>query len=122
MDSSFTIKPRPGVQKFSTRDPVPVRAVDTELDALKSVAATADSDTGQREQRQEHQAHQEHTPHDLVADPESREVIYRENDVRAHADDRPHPDQALLRFRAYRPALAESDTPPDNEPHANIKA
>lgn len=118
MDSSFTIKPRPGVHKFSPRDPVPVReAVDTELDALKSGVAAGDSNTDKREQRHDH------APHDVVADPESRDVIYRENDVRTQAVDRPHPDQALLRFRAYRPALTEFDTTPaTNEPHANIKA
>ena len=48
-------------------------------------------------------------PHDVVVDPESREVINRENDVRAHADEREHPDQALLRYRAYQPARSESD-------------
>jgi len=116
MDNSFTIKPRPGVHKFSPRDPVPVReAIDTGLDAVKAAAESSDGGTGQREPRQEH------PPHDVVADPESREVIYRENDVRAQAE-RPHPDQALLRWRAYRPLPSESDSTLAAEPHANIKA
>ena len=59
---------------------------------------------------------------DVVVDPESREVINRENDVRAHAHEREHPDQALLRYRAYRPARSESDNTVSIEPHANIKA
>ena len=33
-----------------------------------------------------------------------------------------HPDQALLRYRAYRPARSESDNTVSIEPHANIKA
>jgi hypothetical protein len=114
---NITIKPRPGVHKFSPRDPVPVReAVDTDLDALKSVSASSESGAEQREPRHDR------APHDVVADPESREVINRENDVRAQADGRAHPDQALLRFRAYRPALTESDTTHAAESHANIKA
>ena len=121
MDNSFTIKPRPGVHKFSPRDPVPVReAVDTGLDAIKAAAESGDGGTNQREPRQEH------APHDVVADPESREVIYRENDVRAQSDGKPHPDQALLRWRAYRPLLSESDSTAAAEPQttskANIKA
>jgi hypothetical protein len=90
--------------------------VDTDLDAFKSVNASSETGAEQREPRHDH------APHDVVADPESREVINRENDVRAQADGRPHPDQALLRFRAYRPTLTESDTTPATEPHANIKA
>ena len=117
MDGSFTIKPNTPVPKFAARDRSPTRPVETELDADKTVAATGDGGNEQRERRQEH------APHDVVVDPESREVINRENDVRAQSVEREHPDQALLRNRAYRPALSESDsnTPPA-EPHANIKA
>ena len=122
MDSSFTIKPSAGVQKtHAPRDPVAVReAVETELDAAKSVAATGDSGGQQRDPH--HDPHHDLAPHDVVVDPESREVINRENDVRAQAPDRAHPDQALLRQRAYRPALSEAQNPPAVEPHANIKA
>jgi hypothetical protein len=49
-------------------------------------------------------------------------VINRENDVRAQSASREHPDQALLRLRAYRPARIESDITSAAEPHANIKA
>ena len=61
-------------------------------------------------------------PHDVVVDPESREVINRENDVRAQSDAREQPDQALLRYRAYQPVRSESDNTAPTEPHANIKA
>jgi hypothetical protein len=118
MDGSFTIKPRAGTQKaYAPRDPVPVREVETDLDAAKAVAAAGDGGAPpQRDPRHDH------VPHDVVADPESREVIYRENDVRTHANEPPHPDQALLRLRAYRPPRAEPEGPTDSEPHANIKA
>ena len=122
MDSSFTIKPSAGAQKtHAPRDPVAVReAVETDLDAARSVAATGDSGGQQRDPR--HDPHHDLAPHDVVADPESREVINRENDVRAQSPERAYPDQALLRQRAYRPAHSEAQNPPAAEPHANIKA
>jgi hypothetical protein len=52
-----------------------------------------------------------------IADGESGQ-----HDVRAQSDAREHPDQALLRYRAYRPARSESDNTAPAEPHANIKA
>jgi len=116
MDSSFTIKPNAPVPKFTARDRSPARPIETELDAAKTVIASGDSGNDQ------HERHPDHMPHDVVVDPESREVINRENDVRTHADEPPHPDQALLRYRAYRPVLPESDNTPPAEPHANIKA
>ena len=116
MDSSFTIKPNAAVPKFTARDRSPARPIETELDAAKTVTATGDSGNEQ------HERHPDHMPHDVVVDPESREVINRENDVRAHAQEREHPDQALLRYRAYQPARSESDNTAPIEPHANIKA
>jgi hypothetical protein len=118
MDSSFTIKPSAALPKgYAARDPVTVReAVATELDAGKTVTATGDHGHSQRD------PHHDHAPHDVVADPESREVINRENDVRAQASEREHPDQALLRQRAYRPPPGPAEHPPAIEPHANIKA
>jgi len=117
MDNRFPIKPRPGVQKYAPRYPVPVReAADTDLDAAKAVGTGGDAGGQQRDPRHDH------APHDVVVDPESREVINRENDVRTHSVEREHPDQALLRQRAYRPARPDADPPPSNEPHANIKA
>jgi hypothetical protein len=117
MDGSFPIKPNAAVPKFTPRDRSPARPVETELNAAKTVTAAGDGGNDSRER------HPDHMPHDVVVDPESREVINRENDVRALAAEREHPDQALLRYRAYRPARSESDTAPATEPpHANIKA
>ena len=119
MDSSFTIKPNAGVPKFTPRERSPARPVKTDLGHHQVVTAV---DDGGHEQREKHP---DHLPHDIVADPESREVINRENDVRAHVNEIVHPDQALQRYRAYHhtaPVRNESDKTAAPEPHANIKA
>jgi hypothetical protein len=116
MDSSFTVRPRVGVQQFTSRDPR--QAPETEPAAAKTVAPPGDND-GDAEQRDKRQ---EHAPPDVIADPEARDVIIRENDIRNKAGE--HPDQALMRLRAYRPAptgdVADPNDPASN--HANIKA
>jgi hypothetical protein len=130
MDSSVTVKPRVGPQKaYAPRDPVPVReATETDLNAARAVAATGDAGRhGQHHGQQGHhghghheEPHHEHAPHEVTVDPQSRAVIYREQDVRAA--DREHPDQALQRQRAYGRQAAQPDTPPADDPHADIKA
>ncbi len=126
MDSSFTVKaPRPGAPKlYAPRDPVPVReAAETELETTKAVTPAGDGGAWQGAHRDadksgEHRT--EHPPQDVVVDPASRELIYRERDVRTA--DRVHPDQALLRQRAYRQTPGEAAQTAPIEPHANIKA
>ena len=118
MDSNFAIKPRPSVQNFKQRSPTPQHdAAETEVDAAKSVAAVGDARDEPREQHGQRSG-----PLDVAVDPESRDVINRENDIRAQSVEREHPDQALARLRAYRPAASESESPTAAEPHANIKA
>lgn len=128
MDASISIKPPPVAGKsLAARDPVTVReAAATDLGPAKAVTAPGDRGTGHRDphphgQRQDGSPgeHPERAPADVLANPESRDVLYRERDIRA--EDRAHPDQALLRQRAYRPAAAAvADTAPD--PHADLKA
>jgi len=129
MDSSFAIKPPPGVgQSRAVRDPVAVRgAVDTELVGDKTVRASGergDKDHGAKQDDnhdpKDGDARPDHAPQDLVADPNSRDVIYRERDVRASGGE--HPDHALLRQRAYRPALSDTEPPTSDDPHADIRA
>ena len=108
------IRPRVGVQKFTSRDPRQA-PVETELDAAKTVAAPGDSDgdTEQREQRHEH------APHDVVADPESREVINRENDVRTHGRARasgPGLAAAIAPTGRRAPTMLGSNDPPSRAP------
>jgi hypothetical protein len=92
MDSSFSIKPPPAVaQSRALRDPVPVRgAVDTELIGERTVTATNNGDRhgqGQqgdsRQESKDGEPRPDHAPQDLVADPDSRDVIYRARDVRS---------------------------------------
>jgi hypothetical protein len=133
MDNNFAIKQRAGVQKsYSARDPIPVReSAESKLDPSKGIGGS----TEDRRQRDQHgdtdhtsdhghdpNPRNHHTPHEVIADPESRNVINRENDVRATANTRDHPDQALLRQRAYRPASGETEAPQSPESHANIEA
>lgn len=130
MDSSFTIKPPPGIaQVRAVRDPVTVRAAaDTDLVGSKTVGSASgrgDKDDNPKQDERhggrDPEARAEHAPQDLVADPNSRDVIYRERDVRA--SDREHPDHALMRLRAYRPAILDEEPPPSpDDPHADIKA
>ena len=122
MDSSFVVKPRAGT--YASRDPVPVRqATATELEASKAVSAAGDGGgkhgggTGHQHDQRQDQRH-DHAVPEIVVDPESREMIYRERDVRAA--DREHPDQALLRLRAYRQAPT-ADEPAPSRAHADIE-
>ena len=135
MDSSYSIRTQRPV--YTARDPVAVRgAVATELDTSKTVgAAGREAGQQQRDPREDH-PHQDQaakesaakepardqSPHDVVADPASREVIYRERDVRANRGE--HPDHALLRQRAYRLPHASSTEAPlqPSDPHADFKA
>ena len=117
MDSSFTVRPRVGVQQYTSRDPRQAPEPELSVDKMVTAAGGENGDTEQREQRHEH------APPDVIADPEARDVIIRENDIRNQAGE--HPDQALMRLRAYRPARTDDAADP-NEPqasvHANIKA
>jgi len=51
------------------------------------------------------------TTHEVIIDPQTREVIYKVIDVRTRQVVRQVPDEALLRARAYAQALANGDTP-----------
>ena len=93
----------------------------------KTVSTAGDSgdkdDDAKRDSQhgaKDHEHRPEHALQDLVADPNSRDVIYRERDVRA--TDREHPDHALMRLRAYRPVVPESTPLPSDDPHADIRA
>ena len=84
---------------------------------MEKIVAAASGDHNDNEHRE--QRH-DHAPPDVIADPEARDVIMRENDIRNQAGE--HPDQALLRLRAYRPVQPDTTPAGPNEPHANIKA
>jgi hypothetical protein len=130
MDSGYSIRAPRNI--YTARDPVAVRAaVATELDSSKTVAATGrEAGQQQRDPREDHMNQEkaakdsarDQAPHDVVADPASREVIYRERDVRA--DGGQHPDHALMRQRAYGLPYANSTEAPVQpaDPLADFKA
>ena len=134
MDSSFVIKPRAPLHKsYAARDPLPVRAsIETELDTSKTVNATGDGGDGKNDQ--DHDGGQgrhddprpDHAGYEVAVDPDNRDKLFRERDVRA--EDREHPDQALLRQRAYghtqtsRLMTATGELLSDREQHADIEA
>jgi hypothetical protein len=119
MDSNVTIRPRPGVASRSNalRDPVAVReAIDTELDASKSVAALGDGGTRHGQSG----SHQE--PRDFVIDPQAQAVLFSAVDVRAEPTEQ-SPNQALMAQRAYQRQPAPKETPSSPaDPHADIEA
>ncbi len=127
MDTSLAIKARQPLHKsYAPRDPMPVRGVTAaELDVSKRVAGTAEDaeqDRRREDRGRDPDPHQpEHAPHDILDDPESGELILREREE-AEAADRPHPDQALLRLRAYsRPQEGPAPAAKPDE-HADIEA
>lgn len=124
MDSSFTIKPRPGVapRSHALRDPVAVReAIDTELDPPKIVTATADGGSKQGNSGPDHES----SKREVVIDPDAREALFNAIDVRAEHDEQ-SPNQALMRQRAYQQQSAPKEKPDDDagdhDAHADIEA
>ena len=84
--------PAPACSKFTPRDP---RAGARSGRNRARRRQDRHRDRRRRRTEQRDRRH-DHAPHDVVADPESREVINRENDVRTHAG----------RARASRPGAA----------------
>jgi hypothetical protein len=127
MDSSISIKPRPGATARSNalRDPIAVRAAaETELDPERVVTAAAD---GGAKQNNKHGPHQEAVTRDFTIDPKSQEALFNAVDVRS-AQIESTPNQVLLRHRAYRQQSApntphkESSQENPADPHADFEA
>ena len=117
MDAGLTIKPSAGVATQSYAPPIAVQTTDpiaTDLPAAKAVTAAAATQTGNGTQSQA-------TTHEVVIDPQTREVIYRVIDVRSRQVVRQVPDEALLRVRAYAAALAKGTSPSQATLQADIE-
>jgi hypothetical protein len=124
MDNGFSIKPGASALRrpYAPRDPLPVQRVsETELDPSKTVAPPDEERGRQRRGGGDEPARQDvhrgpdHAGSDVVVDPETQDRLFRERDVRAEG--REHPDQAILRQRAYGHAPAGGA-----RPHADIEA
>jgi hypothetical protein len=116
MDSAITMKPTAGVV---TQDYAPSiaastqSATTTDLPAAKTVTPV----TAVSPARNDTPA----TTHEVIIDPQTREVIYRVIDVRSRQVVRQVPDEALLRVRAYARALANGDSPNQAQNQADIE-
>jgi hypothetical protein len=129
MDSSFAIKPRPGVisRSHALRDPVTVReTTETELDPTKIVTPVADGGP-----KHDNGPHDEASARAVVLDAEGREVLFSAIDVRVEHTDQSS-QEALMRLRAYQQHAqhrepqaehsADDAAKPGKDPHADIEA
>ena len=119
MDAGITIKPNAGValQDYAPPTVVSPDPNATELPASKAVTAAAAVTPA----RNDVQAQSQSTTHEVIIDPQTREVIYRVIDVRSRQVVRQVPDEALLRVRAYAAALAKGDSPSKAQFQADIE-
>jgi|RhiMetdeSRZDD1v2_1073273.scaffolds.fasta_scaffold1319020_1 hypothetical protein len=109
MDTGITVRPTASiVQPDHAATPAAPEPVATELPAAKAVTAPATRNDVPD------------TSHQVVIDPQTREVIYRVIDVRSRQVIRQVPDEALLRVRAYARALANGETPSEAQAHADL--
>src|SRR5690348_17663902 len=101
MDTGLTIKAATGVVPADHARPAPVhvqQAVPTDLFPAKAVTVAP-------EVAAQHAAQQSAYTHDIILDPQSREVIYRVIDKRTHQVLWQVPDQALLRSQEHTSEL-----------------
>ena len=116
MDTAVSISPSAGVVRQDYAPPIAASAqstATTELPAAKAVTPTA-SVTPTRNDIPT-------TTHEVIIDPQTREVIYRVIDVRSRQVVRQVPDEALLRVRAYARALANGDSPNKAQTQADLE-
>lgn len=115
MDAGITIKPSAGVvlQDYAPSLVVSPDPNATELPAAKAVTPSAPTTPARNDPQS--------TTHEVIIDPQTREVIYRVIDVRSRQVVRQVPDEALLRVRAYAAALANGDSPSQAQFQADIQ-
>jgi hypothetical protein len=116
MDTSLTVKPRDPVSRPSSARPSVAR---TEVAPTQTVRPATAIDPNHQQAPA-----QDTVSRDLV-DPEGREVIYRARDEREKERERRrrHPDEALMRARAYGRATppAGDSAGPAGDTHADIE-
>ena len=111
MDAGITIRPTPSVvsQDYAATPVAQAEPVATELPAAKTVTPVATRNDLPP------------TTHEVLIDPQTREIIYRVIDVRSRQVIRQVPDEALLRVRAYARALASGETPSKAQSQADLE-
>jgi uncharacterized FlaG/YvyC family protein len=121
MGSGLTIQPATQVLQTSAVASSPAKAqhaVESDLSPAKSVQAAETVAPAHNEVARAEDLFR----HDIIIDPQSREVIFRVIDVRSRQVVRQVPDAALLRLRAYARALADRSSAAAAEHRANVKA
>ena len=115
MDAGITVKPNAGVVVQSYAPPMAASSdpTATELPAAKAVTPAAATAPARNDVQS--------TTHEVIIDPQTREVIYRVIDVRSRQVVRQVPDEALLRIRAYARALASGDSPSKAQFQADLE-
>ena len=119
MDAGITVKPGAAVVSQTYAPPIAVSNDPnaTELPASKAVTPSVATTPA----RNDVQSQAQSTTHEVIIDPQTREVIYRVIDVRSRQVVRQVPDEALLRVRAYAAALAKGDSPNKAQFQADIE-
>jgi hypothetical protein len=115
MDAGITIKPNAGVvpQDYAPSIAATPDPAATELPPSKTVTPSAATTPARNDPQS--------TTHEVIIDPQTREVIYRVIDVRSRQVVRQVPDEALLRVRAYTKALASGDSPSKAQSQADLE-
>jgi hypothetical protein len=110
MDTGLTVTRVSAAPSINVRhEPALQTAVATELDAARSVTAANDSSaTPAYDPALAHPARQD-TALNIVLDPQSREVIFREISKRSGEVIDQVPGDAMLRLRAYYREIANPD-------------
>jgi hypothetical protein len=120
MDAWLTIKPATNVLQTSVMQSAPAQvqhAVESDLSPAKSVTAAPNV----APQRNDAPRAEDLFRHDIIIDPQSREVIFRVIDVRSRQVVRQVPDEALLRLRAYARAVADGSSATEAEHQADLQ-
>ena len=122
MDSGLTIGPTASLADSVRPDPLPVRqAVPTDLASSQSVTATTDTAAGRNDAPRQPPSDPT-TSQTVTIDPATREVIFREIDVRNGQVVGQIPSAARLRAQVYAQAIANGDTPTAAQARADTEA
>jgi hypothetical protein len=121
MDTGLVVKAAVGAvhADYARPAPAPVQqAVPTDLSPGKSVTVASEVTAPRNDMPRP----QDTFTHDVLLDPQSREVVYRVIDVRSRQVVRQIPEEAFLRMRAYSRAIASGQSPQEAQNHADLQA
>lgn len=125
MDAGVTIKPPSSAVASDYVRPAAVAAqgaATTDLPNSQAVTPGASAGATQNSNPQlPAESSAAYFTHDIILDPQTREVIYRVIDTRTQQVIQQVPDQALLRNRAYSKAMQNGATPFEAQTQADLE-